>query len=966
MSDDPIYFAHTEHPVEQATHEPLSDHTVAVANHCMANTPSDTTLSDGTPTQPVLFVMAWCHDLGKLTTWWQEDHGNTTVPSVDRPPGSVGTHSHFGGIATWWVLRELGYPTRVAFAASIAVSRHHGTLPTLGEYSLDKFTNTDRLKTVGHQVDNIHTHDESREIATQLFEYLSRNTGLEKDGGNANGISWAEFVEAIEGGIHSKIRHAISNLTGTSLKLSYESVEMYHDLLELWGGLKGGDTPASAGISPANQTLPTPSVIDRYVDTVLSPPTTAETPVDLLNQKREEIRQSTIDRVDSLIGTQTGEANKAPPQSTERTTTGGNYQLDSFVTTPNPDSDSDSDVDTDDPFPGVYQVTLPTGAGKTLTVTQAALKVCAEQPSSGPLIHILPYTSIIEQTEQVYRKLFDSSSEFNTATDSLDTTVSIGVDHYLADNTPEADDDESDDEGTNTSTSKGNLTEMVYQSWHTDITLSTTVQLWESLYGPSKSQATKLPQFYNSTIIIDEPQTTPPTWWSRVEQLIETLYEVFDATVILMSATHPPLEYPTPTSGVVDTTELAPTDDVSLPANVTVTVDQSVLDDRPLKPTSAAQRLRDEIDAGTDSVLSIHNTVSNARATTESLIARVEADPELTYANIHTVYQNLIGAEYDLPRDDNPLPTDLGRETIYDHLPTVDKLAEALLSVDTDVLIMPLTTRNRPCDRSRILDGLSALLEHYPRDTSEHDDLPTIIAVTTQLIEAGVDISFESLYRDIAPYDSIVQAAGRCNRDYEYGIGNGKVTVWKLDGRDGGRSDRIPAEYVYNQSGINELNKTTQALTNHVTADNRQIEQEQFIESYTAYRDAVASEVPHRTPIMDAVDGETMSKASLIDDDRPEITVYVSQTPTEDALMDAYRKAERRNQVSRKIEIRECLRHIGCSVPRDRDSNPITDVAHQLDTDLYLLDRHTADATDLYSWKGLSNDRSDSVSHRFL
>ncbi|KAF1296682.1 CRISPR-associated helicase/endonuclease Cas3 [Enterococcus sp. JM4C] len=42
-----------------------------------------------------------------------------------------------------------------------------------------------------------------------------------------------------------------------------------------------------------------------------------------------------------------------------------------------------------------------------------------------------------------------------------------------------------------------------------------------------------------------------------------------------------------------------------------------------------------------------------------------------------------------------------------------------------------------------------------------------IICVTTQLIEAGVDISFESVIRSAAGLDSIAQAAGRCNRHGE-------------------------------------------------------------------------------------------------------------------------------------------------------------------------------------------------------
>ncbi|WP_323735836.1 CRISPR-associated helicase Cas3' [Methanosphaera sp. ISO3-F5] len=41
------------------------------------------------------------------------------------------------------------------------------------------------------------------------------------------------------------------------------------------------------------------------------------------------------------------------------------------------------------------------------------------------------------------------------------------------------------------------------------------------------------------------------------------------------------------------------------------------------------------------------------------------------------------------------------------------------------------------------------------------------IIVTTQLIEAGVDIDVDIIYRDFAPIDSIVQTAGRCNRNQQ-------------------------------------------------------------------------------------------------------------------------------------------------------------------------------------------------------
>lgn len=61
------------------------------------------------------------------------------------------------------------------------------------------------------------------------------------------------------------------------------------------------------------------------------------------------------------------------------------------------------------------------------------------------------------------------------------------------------------------------------------------------------------------------------------------------------------------------------------------------------------------------------------------------------------------------------------------------------------------------------------------RDRLRHPSGRCLVAAT-QLVEAGVDLDFDAVWRAMGPYDSIAQAAGRCNREGR--LGAGVVTVF--------------------------------------------------------------------------------------------------------------------------------------------------------------------------------------------
>jgi CRISPR-associated endonuclease/helicase Cas3 len=75
-----------------------------------------------------------------------------------------------------------------------------------------------------------------------------------------------------------------------------------------------------------------------------------------------------------------------------------------------------------------------------------------------------------------------------------------------------------------------------------------------------------------------------------------------------------------------------------------------------------------------------------------------------------------------------------------------------------------------------------------------------ILVASTQLIEAGVDFDFPVVFRAMAPLESIIQAAGRCNRENSLGEFGGKVFLFKI--LDGCMPDKTYAACAGHAEGL--------------------------------------------------------------------------------------------------------------------------------------------------------------------
>lgn len=187
---------------------------------------------------------------------------------------------------------------------------------------------------------------------------------------------------------------------------------------------------------------------------------------------------------------------------------------------------------------GLFSLTVPTGGGKTLASLSFALEHAVTH-GLRRVIYVIPFTSIIEQTADVFREALGSSSDV--------------LEHHGSFDWERA--QETDDEGRNGIAKLRRAAE----NWDVPVVVTTAVQFFESLFAAKPSRCRKLHNLACSVVILDEAQTLPVGLLRSCIAAIDELARNYRASVVLCTATQPALksadEFP---NGLTDVRELAP------------------------------------------------------------------------------------------------------------------------------------------------------------------------------------------------------------------------------------------------------------------------------------------------------------------------------------------------------------------------------------------------------------------------
>ncbi len=173
-------------------------------------------------------------------------------------------------------------------------------------------------------------------------------------------------------------------------------------------------------------------------------------------------------------------------------------------------------VDRAQDAPGCFRLTAPTGCGKTRSSLAFALKHgCLHNKKR--IIYALPYTSITEQTADIFRDIFRDMP--NAVLEHHSAAIYGSKNAKLDDETQ--------------------WSRLASENWDAGIIVTTTVQLFESLFAQTPSACRKLHNIAGSIIVLDEAQLLPLQLLRPILNALHQLITYYQVTVVLCSATQP-------------------------------------------------------------------------------------------------------------------------------------------------------------------------------------------------------------------------------------------------------------------------------------------------------------------------------------------------------------------------------------------------------------------------------------------
>jgi len=275
----------------------------------------------------------------------------------------------------------------------------------------------------------------------------------------------------------------------------------------------------------------------------------------------------------------------------------------------------------------------------------------------------------------------------------------------------------SGDEGTVVLEHHSNLTpelqtwknKILSENWDAPVVYTTMVQFLETLFGAGTRGARRMHQLANAVLIFDEIQTLPINCVHLFNNAINFLVDHCGSTVLLCTATQPLLDRVDPSKGHL------------------------------------ALKKANEL------IPNVKQLYQDLRRVVVNNLCKAEG---WSYTQI---------AEFAISE-----MQDLGSCLVIvntkDAAKQIFQYCQSQLASAQGVTVFHLSTSMCPAHRKAKLAEMKELLKSELKN-NKYNQKSSIICISTQLIEAGVDVDFGAVIRSIAGLDSIAQAAGRCNRN---------------------------------------------------------------------------------------------------------------------------------------------------------------------------------------------------------